>query len=182
MLYLFGSILAILGINYKVIEEKVEAKMDSWTIYDALFLQYGKRWNVDPQWLKAIALNESNLGKAKSVQVGIQNPKDIENSKSSDGKSWGLMQVTLTTAKEMDSMATHEKLNNIEYSINLGARYVSKLKTYFSTADLRYIEWVIKSYNQGPGNTNKERTGVIKKGYADEYWLRFQNNLKRVRG
>lgn len=183
MLWAIGvSFFGFLFFNKESIVETVEENMDSWTQYDDLYKKYGLRWGVDWTWLKAIALNESRNGQEKSVLRGIENPKDIQGSKSSDGKSWGIMQVTLTTARDMDLTATEEKLNNVEYSINLGARYVSKMKDYFSETDPRWIEWVIKSYNQGPGNTSKEKSGKIAKGYADEYWVRWQSNLKRVRG
>jgi len=147
--------------------------------YDGLFVKWGSTYGVDWRWLKAIAMNESSLGLHPSVAYGIKNPKDIENSKSSDGKSWGLMQVTLTTARDLDASATAEKLNNPDYSVMLAAEYVAWLKSRFNPGEPRYLEWVIKSYNQGPGNTDKEKRGQIS-GYAGEYWARFQRNLKKV--
>lgn len=148
--------------------------------YDQQFKKYAAQFGVDWQWLKAIAMNESNLGQEKSVAHGLLNPTDVINSASSDKKSWGLMQVTLTTAKELDPSASVEKLNNADYSIMLAAKYISKLMNQFSRSSPQFTEWVIKSYNQGPGNTRKEiLTG---KGYADTYWDRFKNNLKQVQG
>ena len=151
----------------------------NWEKFDPLFKKYGARYNVPWTWLKAIALNESSLGTERSVARGIENPNDVEGSKSYDGLSWGLMQVTLTTAREMDPTATQQKLNNPEYSIDLAARYLSKLATMFSRVDARFTEWVIKSYNQGPGNSRKERDGKSN-GFAHEYWARFQRNLEKV--
>ena len=98
-LILIGAIIAM-GSQSDKIQETIEEKLDSWTEYDSLFKKYGAEYNIDWRWLKAICLNESNLGKAKSVMIGLENPRDIENSKSSDGKSWGLMQVTVPTAKD----------------------------------------------------------------------------------
>jgi len=161
------------------IGEKVEENLDSWNRFDALFQKYGNIHGVPWMWLKAICLNESSLGAAKSVARGLSVPSDIEGSKSSDGLSWGIMQVTLRTARELDPTATQEKLNNPEYSINLSAKYIKKLTSLFSKLDLRYTEYVIKSYNQGPGNTRKEISGATS-GYAGEYWERFKRNLKRV--
>lgn len=154
----------------------------NWTTFDPLFEKYAVRYSVPSTWLKAICMNESSLGLAESVRSGLSDPLNVEGSKSYDGKSWGLMQVTLTTARDMDISATPQKLNNAEYSIDLGARYVAQMMRRFDRNDPRYIEWVIKSYNQGPGNTDKERKGSIQKGYADEYWARFQRNLKLVKG
>ena len=156
---------------------------ENWQKFDALFKKYGAMYNVPFEWLKAIALNESSLGLAPSVARGLMSPRDVQASISSDGKSWGLMQVTLTTAKSLDPMATPEKLNNADYSIGLAALYIgTKILPMFSQNDPRFLEWVIKSYNQGPGNTLKEKSGVIKKGYADEYFVRFVRNLNRVMG
>lgn len=159
----------------------VEAiQKDNWNRWDADFKKYASMYGVENwQWLKAIALNESTLGTHPSVARGIASPSDIDGSKSYDGKSWGLMQVTLTTARDLDPQATAAKLNDPVYSINLGARYVAKMQKTF-VKNQRWLEFVIKSYNQGPGNTQKERDGKIAKGYADEYWDRFVRNLERV--
>jgi soluble lytic murein transglycosylase-like protein len=151
---------------------------DPWTRFDGLFQQYGTIYGVDPDVLKAIALNESDLGRAKSVARGLAAPNDIEGSKSSDGKSWGVMQMTLTTARGLDPAATQAMLNNPDYSIRLAAQYVSQLQGMFSSFDPQFLEWVIKSYNQGPGNTKREIANGV--GYADAYWARFQRNLDRV--
>lgn len=159
--------------------EIIEEHLDSWTEFDSLFKKYGQINSVPWQYLKAICLNESNLGKAKSVAAGIITPYDIENSKSSDGKSWGIMQVTVTTGKDLDPACTAEKLNNPEYSVKLAAKYVGQLQLKFNRADSRWLEWVVKSYNQGPGNTNKEKSGKST-GFAQEYWERFKRNLERV--
>jgi soluble lytic murein transglycosylase-like protein len=179
-------ILAALGITAfsqgEVILEKIDENSESWTRFDGLFQKYAEKYGLKWTWLKAIALNESNLGREKSVALGLLNPNNVEQSKSYDGKSWGLMQVTLKTAKTMDSSATEAKLNNAEYSVDLAARYLAKvLLPSFSPLLLRRTEWVIKSYNQGPGNTQREIRGEHG-GYANEYWDRFQRNLKRVEG
>lgn len=171
--------LALLGAqNAEEIVTYARTKMASWTAFDSLFKTHGAKYSVDWRWLKAIALNESNLGEEASVKVGLKNPADIEGSKSSDGKSWGLMQVTLTTARDFDSSATPEKLNDPEYSVRIAAQYLNYLQRIFPLIEVRWQEWVIKSYNQGQGNTKKERAGA--KGYADAYWERFKRNLKKV--
>lgn len=185
MILVFAG-LGILGLTlfgFKTeIMETVETKLDSWRQYDSLFMLYspGRIGGVDG-WkiLKAIALNESDLGKYPSVALGIQTPYDVEGSKSQDGKSWGIMQMTLPTAKDLDPTASEVKLNNPEYSIRLSGQYVKWLTKYFSPLDVRYLEYVVKSYNQGPGNTLKEIAGK-NQGYANEYWSRFVRNLKRV--
>ncbi len=148
---------------------------ENWTKFDHLFKTYGAKYNVDWKILKAIAMTESSLGTNKSVALGLANPKNVAGSASSDGKSYGLMQVTLRTAKDLDLLVTPEKLNNAEYSVDLAAKYVSQLKKIFRTPDVRYLEWVIKSYNSGTNNVKKEMKGEIQ-GFANEYWRRFKNN------
>ncbi len=181
LIWIAGAALALLGFSQKdAIVETIEENMDSWTRFDALFKKYGALFNVDWMYLKAIALNESSLGAAKSVARDLANPTDVEGSKSSDGKSWGIMQVTLTTARGMDPAATEVKLNDPEYCVKLGAQYLSQMQKRYSMLEYRWLEWVIKSYNQGPGNTDKERSGKIL-GYAEEYWTRFQRNYSRVK-
>jgi membrane-bound lytic murein transglycosylase MltF len=177
LMYFFSQTAA--GGEYiQATEDSVAPELTDWNRFDVLFQQYGASHGVDWQWLKAFALNESNLGRDKSVALGIEHPSDIENSKSSDGKSWGLMQMTIKTARGLDSSATEEKLNDPDFSIDLSARYIAQLMGMFSSSDERYVEWVVKSYNQGPGNTKKEmKTGV---SYAQEYWDRWLRNYNRV--
>ncbi len=142
------------------------------TNYDSLFQLHGKRFGVDWKLLKRIAIIESNLGRAKSVAHGLRNPSDVEGSKSSDGKSWGLMQVTLPTAQWLDKSATVEKLNDPNFSVYLAAKFFEYLQDYFPKTDARYWEWVVKSYNQGQGNTAKERAGTST-GFAHAYWAKY---------
>lgn len=151
------------------------------TNYDNLFKYNAEKYGLDWLLLKRIAIIESNLGRAKSVAHGLRYPNDIESSKSSDGKSWGLMQVTLTTAQWLDPNATVAKLNNPEYSVDLAARYLKYLFNYFPKSDARLVEWVVKSYNQGQGNSAKERDGSGQ-GYAHGYWAKYQKLTSEVQG
>lgn len=163
----------------QTVSDAVEPLTTAWTRFDDLFHTYGDKYGVDWTWLKAFCLNESDLGRVASVSRGLDSPGDVDGSKSSDGKSWGLMQVTVTTAKGIDPQASAEKLNDPDYSVDLGAHYISQLMGMFPKNDPQYVEWVIKSYNQGPGNTKHEAAGIID-GYAETYWERWQRNLTRV--
>lgn len=183
MIYLLGAALIFVitqaGRAVEEVEGVILQNSENWTKFDALFVKYGRTYGVDWKWLKAIAMNESSLGSVASVKRGLETPKDIAGSKSFDGKSWGLMQVTVTTGKDLDPTCSPEKLNDPEYSVMLAAKYISMLQKKFSMVDIRWQEFVIKSYNQGPGNTMKEQRGQTE-GYADEYWARFQRNLEKV--
>jgi soluble lytic murein transglycosylase-like protein len=183
-LFGFGALIFFASQSDEVrntVSDNIASRLESWNKFDALFQKWGSVYGVKWTWLKAIAMNESSLGQAVSVSEGLRNPSNVEGSKSTDGKSWGLMQVTLSTAKTLDPLATPQKLNDPNYSIKLAAEYVSKLQKMFPIVETRWNEWVIKSYNQGPGNTQKEMRGQVK-GYAQAYWERWQRNLSRVEG
>ncbi len=180
MIYLiFAGLAGFLFMKKDDIVSAVEVHLPAWNRFDEKFKIAAQRYSVNWTWLKAISLNESNLGQIGSVALGLENPNDVEGSKSSDGLSWGLMQVTVKTGQSMDPTCSPIKLNDPDYSIDLSARYISTLMNMFSPTDDRYIEWVIKSYNQGPGNTRKEISGASD-GFAQAYWDRFQRNLTRV--
>lgn len=161
------------------IEDEITVRSDSFRQYDSLFKRYGSRWGVDWKWLKAIAMNESSLGEARSVKRGIENPNDIEGSKSSDGKSWGLMQMTLPTLHDFDPDGTAADLNDPEYSVDHAAQFMRWVMRQFNSSDARFEEWCVKSYNQGVGNTRKEIRGEIN-GYAQSYWERYSRNRRLI--
>lgn len=177
-LFLIGGAMVAFGV-FKGTEAMAGTASDSFTQWDELFKKYGVQYQVRWTWLKAIAMNESSLGKHPSVARGLKFPDDVEGSKSDDGKSWGIMQLTLPTARDFAPSTQVRDLNNPEYSIKVAAQFLAWLQNRFPTVDKRFAEWVIKSYNQGAGNTNKERAGTIK-GYAGEYWARFQRNLAEI--
>lgn len=162
------------------VEDKVGAVTGAWERFDDLFIKYAQIYGLDPNWLKAFALNESDLGRDKSVAAGLDNPDDVAGSTSSDGKSWGLMQVTLSTGRDYDPDVTPQKLNDPNYSVDLAAHLISDLMRAFPPDQHpRNLEWMVKSYNQGRGNTNKEIAGLIG-GYAGDYWTRWQSNYQRT--
>lgn len=152
---------------------------ENWTIFDSLFKKFGQAYGVNPNYLKAICMNESSLGTDESVVIGIKTPLDIENSKSSDGKSWGIMQVTVTTGSDYDENCSPELLNNPSYSVDLAAQIFRDNMKRFSSSEPRYLELVVKSYNEGAGNAKKELAGTGG-GYADEYWNRWQRNYQKI--
>jgi membrane-bound lytic murein transglycosylase MltF len=172
---------SVAGSVEDAVSDAVAPLFDTWTQYDGLYQKYADVYDIDWHWVKAFALNESSNGQVKSVRLGIENPSDVDNSKSSDGKSWGIMQVTVSTAQGLDSQASPVKLNDPEYSIKIGCEYIGELMDEFSEADPRFMEYVVKSYNQGPGNMRKEIAGTGG-GFANEYWARWQRNLQKVQG
>jgi len=167
---LIGSILYMMN---KGVQTPVTANT-----FDPLFKAEAAKYGLNWKMLKAIAMNESSLGTHPSVARGLAFPSDVDGSKSDDGKSWGIMQVTVPTARDFDPTATAEKLNNPAYSIKIAAQYLAWVLLQFK--DDPRLEWIVKSYNQGVGNTKKERAGAIK-GYANEYWSRYQRNFEKIK-
>ena len=129
--------------------------------YDKLFKNAGAKYGLPWKWLKAIAMNESSLGTNPRVLAGLV---------SSDGKSWGLMQLTLPTARDYMPSASIEDLKNDAVSIDLAAQFLDHLYDRFG-GDMRKV---VMSYNQGEGNTSKG------KEYAAEYFERFSKHLQQI--
>ena len=181
-----NALLVLLGIVLFLQRDAIAAwwamTNDQWIKYDKLFEKYGLEFGVNPAHLKAFALNESLLGLHPSVAQGLRYPHDVEGSKSSDGLSWGLMQVTLKTGADWDKSITPEKLNIPEYSIRIAAQEIARLQKSFNKSDSRYWEYVVKSYNQGMGNTQKREINGVEpvKEVVNEYWARWLRNLARA--
>lgn len=135
--------------------------MTDWTRFDGLFKKYGEINSVPWEWLKAIAIKESDLGRDPLVVAGKV---------SRDRKSWGLMQLTLPTAGDYKPDVTVADLNDHETSIDLAAQHLGFLFRRYG-GDPRKV---IMSYNQGHGNTDAGKT------YAFGYFQEWQKNLKRV--
>lgn len=137
----------------------------SFTQFDSLFQSYGRQYRVPWRWMKAIAMNESNLGQERSVAAGISNPSDVDASVSSDGLSWGLMQVTLTTARALEGdLIQAPYLNVPDNSVRLAAKLLQQLITRFGIDDRQSV---IRAYNGGP------RFGAT----TLPYYTRFVANL-----
>lgn len=160
-------------------------KVQSMTEFDDLFKKWGAAFGVDWKWLKTFASVESSLGKHPRVARGLKVPSDVKGSASEDGLSWGLMQMTVVTARDYEPNATAEKLNNPDYTIKLAAQFISSLKRQFG-GKLRDIAM---AYNQGAGNQKKflrmEMEGSLTKDNfpaARNYWKKYQENYKALFG
>jgi len=136
---------------------------DAWFKYDMYFKKAAADYDVPFNWLKGIAIIESSLATDPLTSAGAV---------SSDGKSWGIMQVTLTTAQDLDGDASVDKLNNPAYSIDLAGKYLSQLSDMFNGDERK----VIMSYNQGPGNTQKGKT------FAAGYYTKFLGAVTLLNG
>lgn len=134
-----------------------------WGRFDSAFQAAAAPYSYPWTWLKAICLCETLLG-TDAYYLNHQQG-------SSDGKSWGLMQVTLSTGSDLAGYAlTPEDLRNDGFSIELAAKYIGELYVDFD-GDRRNT---IMSYNQGPGNTRKGVTA------AASYYDRWTRWLEKV--
>lgn len=141
--------------------------------WDGLIRKYSHIHEVPWRWVKAVMINESNLGRAPSVARGLSMPSDVVGSRSSDGKSWGLMQLTLNTARMFESSVTEVALNDPETSIRLGVKY---LKWLIVRSGLKNRERIIRGYNGGLGYMNTLKGAAM----TEAYYKRFEKNLAEV--
>lgn len=122
--------------------------MNLTTEYDHLFIKYANKHGLDWKMLKAIALNESTLGKNKGYE-----PK---------GGTVGLMQIKLSTARDYYPNLTDKDMMNDEIQVMSASAFLRDLLN--KTKD---VKKAVMSYNQGLGNTLKGKT------YADPYWAKY---------
>lgn len=163
VLLLSASALGLIFFSKDAMAKKETTSSNINNAFDDLFQKYASIYSLDWKMLKRISWIESRVGMYSSVKRGLENPKDIKGSVSQDGKSWGIMQVTLSTAKGYDPLATEEKLNNAEYSIKLASQHLKFLKNTYPQFKERDI---VMSYNHGQGNQlkflDKEKAGTLK--------------------
>lgn len=123
--------------------------------YDVWFKKYATKYGLDWKMLKAIAIKESTLGENPLVKAGKV---------STDGLTYGLMQMKFTTAKfYIPTLTEADFKTNYEKQIEAAAMFLSDLK--------RKYNWDAKklviSYNQGETNT---RNG---KDYTGDYYPKY---------
>lgn len=170
---IIGAVLLAFGSGNISKEETKEEKVDSFTKFDSLFKKYGEQFKIEWRLLKAICMNESSLG---------ENPRVKSGGVSEDGKSWGIMQLTLPTANDFEP-ASIERLNDPDFSIRVAAKFLRSLSKQFS-GDTRSM---VMAYNQGAGNQKKfllaEKEGRLTPTIytaAREYYERFKRNYNKV--
>lgn len=141
-------------------EDVTVSPPDTWTKYDVSFQAVSAFYEYPWSWLKALCLNETLLGTDTFYVAHGQG--------SSDGKSSGIMQLTIPTASDVAGIAvTADELRDDNFSIEIAGKYLHQLYVMFSGDERK----TIMSYNQGPGNTTKGHE------YAANYydrWLRWK--------
>lgn len=172
-----GIIAAVAVILFKEpMDQATQALIDSpsFTRWDDLLKKYAAQYKVPWRWLKVLILNESSNGQNSKVRRGLENPNDVEGSKSSDGKSWGLMQITLPTAKALEGReVTPAELNNPDTSVRLAAKLMRQLIDRYGFV----FEKVMRDYNGGP---KANQTGTSNYVLTIPYYTKSLANLAIV--
>jgi soluble lytic murein transglycosylase-like protein len=132
---------------------------------DSAVSQFG--FNVDPRMIVRIASIESSFS-----------PSAIRYEPAIGDASAGLMQTLVSTARwlatdrgytaygvpTLDSL-----LRSPQESIYFGAAYLNYLSRYAGQA--RTEEWIVRSYNGGPGNTGAA---------TNNYWRKYQDAKREL--
>lgn len=169
-----AAILAGLGIlvmSKTVIGSENDSYPDQ---YDGLFIKFAKRHGIAPALVKAIAANESYVGK-------YQGHEPI-------GGTTGVMHIKLTTAQMFNKGLTKEELARPETEVEYAVRYIKWLWDRYGRYDTaQRVQFTVMAYNGGPGRMDE----ILKKGVSEvkdtawyknmnTYWTRFQGHIAKL--
>lgn len=128
-------ILTVIGLSYGIIAYQSSRTQIN---YQDQIKKYSDKYNVDPLLTAAIVKVES----------------DFDNDAQSHQNAKGLMQLLDETAKHSAEVIGEkyypEKLNDIDYNLNLGVGYYDYLFKYYNNKEL-----ALAAYNGGVGNVDK---------------------------
>lgn len=174
MIWILAALGIFLIVEPTVMEEIVENlyNTDPFYRWDSLIEKYCKIYDVPFSWAKAIMMTESSLGQDPRVQAGLMDPENIEASKSGDGKSWGLNQLTLSTARMFAPTVEISDLNDPDTNQDIATQYMA----YLIRLKGLNGEAFARSYNGGPGYA-----GTLQ-GQRDTpaYYQKWLKNLKTI--
>lgn len=107
--------------------------------FDSLIIKYAKQHDLNPNWMKALMQQESNM-----------NPESINSL-----PAVGLLQLTKSVFSEYNIPFSIEKAKNPEFNIELGFRYAKKC---LGMLENNY-EYMVQGYNMGPYGFKKYLAG-----------------------
>lgn len=133
--FIILTILTVVGLSYGIIAYQSSRTQIN---YQDQIKKYSDKYNVDPLLTAAIVKVES----------------DFDNDAQSHQNAKGLMQLLDETAKHSAEVIGEkyypEKLNDIDYNLNLGVGYYDYLFKYYNNKEL-----ALAAYNGGVGNVDK---------------------------
>ena len=133
--FIILTILTVIGLSYGIIAYQSSRTQIN---YQDQIKKYSDKYNVDPLLTAAIVKVES----------------DFDNDAQSHQNAKGLMQLLDETAKHSAEVIGEkyypEKLNDIDYNLNLGVGHYDYLFKYYNNKEL-----ALAAYNGGVGNVDK---------------------------
>lgn len=137
--------------------------------FDEHFLRSGQRHGINPNYIKALGLNESWLG-------------EYSNSVTVNGRTTaGIMHIELPTAQDFVPGISPEQLMQPENEIEIATQLFKWLLEEFNND----LELAVRGYNGGYGNVKKylkhEASELWEKN-TTAYWERFNRNLTKLQG
>lgn len=152
------------GMDYyeiRLIGSMLEERMPR---YREMILEVAEDYDLDPLLLTALVQQESHFDPGARSHTGVR----------------GLMQVTLSTARQMGI----EDRNDPEQSLKAGAGYLRKLWDRQSEEmdNANRLCLTLAAYNQGPGSLRRARALARKKGWNPNSWAELKKAYPLVRG
>ena len=159
--FILLTLLTIIAISYGIIAYHSSRTQIN---YQDEIREYSNKYNVDPLLTASIVKVES----------------DFDNGAESHKGAKGLMQLLDETAKHSADVIGADyypdKLNDINYNLNLGVGYYNYLYNYYNNKEL-----ALAAYNGGVGNVDKWiEQGVLDKKNPDISSIPFEETRQYV--
>lgn len=160
-----GFIVLAIGIFFAIVYGLIAYQTSRTQIsYQDQIYEYSEKYNVDPLLTASIIKVES----------------DFDNKAQSHQGAHGLMQLLEDTAKHSADVVGidyyPEKLNDVDYNLDLGVGYFDYLYRYYNNIDL-----ALAAYNGGVGNVDSWiKEGTLDKDNPDPLNIPFEETRQYV--
>lgn len=160
-----GFIVLAIGIFFAIVYGLIAYQTSRTQIsYQDQIYEYSEKYNVDPLLTASIIKVES----------------DFDNNAQSHQGAHGLMQLLEDTAKHSADVVGidyyPEKLNDVDYNLDLGVGYFDYLYRYYNNRDL-----ALAAYNGGVGNVDTWlKEGTLDKDNPDSLNIPFEETRQYV--
>lgn len=160
-----GFIVLAIGIFFAIVYGLISYQTSRTQIsYQDQIYEYSEKYNVDPLLTASIIKVES----------------DFDNNAQSHQGAHGLMQLLEDTAKHSADVVGidyyPEKLNDVDYNLDLGVGYFDYLYRYYNNRDL-----ALAAYNGGVGNVDSWiKEGTLDKDNPDPLKIPFEETRQYV--